>query len=462
MPDRNFENRTLYHGDNLDFLRGMNSETVNLIATDPPFNKSRDFHATPDKLSAGARFVDRWHWDKDVHQDWVDAIKDDWPGVWQSIENGRVNHSPGMAAFLCWLGIRLIEMRRVLAWDGTIYLHIDHTAHAYAKALMDAIFDRRNFRNEIVWCYRGAGYPKTDFGRRHDTLLRYSKGNQYTFNLDDVREEYAEATVERFSHYIGNRRRSGDFGLQSLHPLGKPPDDWWEIQPIAPSAKERYGYPTQKPLALYEKIIKASSNEGDMVLDPFCGCATTPIASERLGRQWIGMDIWEGAYKAVQERASNSRQLLVDIPPEITLKTTPPQRTDESDDTQAVPDLRLRLQRVKERWERLSHAEIVEILTTAQTNGDGNKVICAGCGIQLPGRYMQLDHQLPRKDGGENVITNRILLCGPCNNTKRAELTLSGLIRDNKRAGYMADETMAELAATKARDAAQRCRTEMR
>lgn len=115
---------------------------------------------------------------------------------------------------------------------------------------------------------------------------------------------------------------------------------------------------------------------------------------------------------------------------------------------------------MKERWERLSHAQIVEILTQAQSNGDN--VICAGCGIALPARYMQLDHREPRKDGGENVITNRILLCAPCNNLKRAELTLSGLVRDNKRAGYMVNEAMADMAQTKSRDAANRCRTEMR
>ena len=106
MPERNFENRTLYHGDNLDFLKGINSGTVNLIATDPPFNKNRDFHATPDSLASGASFIDRWRWDEDIHQEWIDEIQDDFPGVWQAIENGRINHSPSMAAFLCWLGVR--------------------------------------------------------------------------------------------------------------------------------------------------------------------------------------------------------------------------------------------------------------------------------------------------------------------------------------------------------------------
>ena len=160
MAERNFENRTLYHGDNLAFLRGMNSETVNLIATDPPFNKSRDFHATPDSLAKGASFQDRWRWDEDVHDDWLIAIQRDEPEVWQVITAAKQVWGDDMAAFLCWLGVRLLEMHRILTDDGSLYLHIDHTAHAWVKCLLDAIFDRRNFRNEIVWCYAGGGSPE--------------------------------------------------------------------------------------------------------------------------------------------------------------------------------------------------------------------------------------------------------------------------------------------------------------
>ena len=151
MATPNFANRTLYHGDNLPFLRGMNSGTVHLIATDPPFNKGRDFHATPDSLAAGARFEDRWRWDKDVHPDWVDAIQDDWPAVWQVIEAARAAAGDDMAAFLAWLGVRLMEMHRVLRDDGSLYLHCDPTASHYLKALLDAIFGTQNFRNEIIW-----------------------------------------------------------------------------------------------------------------------------------------------------------------------------------------------------------------------------------------------------------------------------------------------------------------------
>lgn len=167
---------------------------------------------------------------------------------------------------------------------------------------MDSIFGKKNFRNEIVWCYRGAGYPKKDFGKRHDIILRYSKTADYIFNLDQVREEYAEATKERFKHYIGNVRKGKDFGLQKLHPLGKQPDDWWEIQPIAPSARDRLGYPTQKPEPLLEKIIKASSNENGLILDPFAGCGTTTAVAERLKRKWIGIDITHLAINLIKWR----------------------------------------------------------------------------------------------------------------------------------------------------------------
>ena len=151
MPERNYANRTLYHGDNLDFLRGMNTGTVDLIATDPPFNKGRDFHADPDSTARDARFQDRWRWDEDIHDDWLIAIQRDEPEVWQVITAAKTVYGDGMGAFLCWLGVRLLEMRRVLDDDGSIYLHCDATAGAYIKILMDAIFRWYNFKNEITW-----------------------------------------------------------------------------------------------------------------------------------------------------------------------------------------------------------------------------------------------------------------------------------------------------------------------
>ena len=465
MAEPNFQNRTLYHGDNLDFLRGMNSETVHLIATDPPFNKNRDFHATPDSLAAGARFRDRWSWERDVHEEWTDNIKDDWPAVWEVIDAARAAYGDDMGAFLCWLGVRLMEMHRVLRQDGSLYLHIDHTAHAYVKCLMDAIFGRKNFRNEIVWCYTGPSNTKRWFPRKHDTILFYAKSRNQTFNRDAVRIPYDFETLARRGRIEGKHsiisasvktkgRRSGA-DVESEFGQGKVPEDWWPSIPVLTNQRERTGYPTQKPLSLYRRIIEASSNEGDIVLDPFCGCATTPVAAEQLRRQWVGMDIWDGAKDIVLQRLQDEWLFTPDeaehkmFPHVVHVKTTPPERTD--DNEVAAPTLRLRIQRPVEPWQKISHSRMMNVLAAAQGSGDG--VICGGCGRVLEREFMQLDHITPKSDRGTNDILNRILLCGPCNRRKRDNLTLRGLLRENKKkaVGWMEDEGRAKLAQDGAR-----------
>ena len=283
----NWANRTLFHGDNLKFMRAMNSESVDLIATDPPFNKGRDFHATPDSLAAGAKFQDRWSWERDVHEEWTDQITDDHPKLMEAIESARYAHSDGMGAYMCFMAVRLLAMRRVLKPTGSIYLHCDPTASHYLKAVMDAIFGWRNFRNEIMWCYKGGGKGKTDFAKKHDIILRYTKSKIYIFNADAVRVPYEGEGKGRTDESRWGSRHVGDSGIAyKPNPFGKVPEDWWPLAQLNSNAPERVGYPTQKPLTLYERIIKASSNEGDIVLDPFAGCATTLVAAERLGRQW--------------------------------------------------------------------------------------------------------------------------------------------------------------------------------
>ena len=439
MVEPNFENRTLYHGDNLDFLRGINSGTVNLIATDPPFNKARDFHATPDSLAKGASFTDRWRWEEDVHEEWVDAIKDNWPGVWAVIEAARAAYGPDMAAFLCWLGVRLLEMHRILRPDGSLYLHIDHTAHAWVKCLLDAIFGKGNFRNEIVWCYSTGGASKKGFAKKHDTILRYSKGDNPIFNT--MRQPYTSNMSKQESKQ------------HLFNPDGKIMLDWWQdILAINPMAEERTGYPTQKPLALYERIIKASSNPGDIVLDPFCGCATTPVAAERLGRQWMGMDIWDGAHQMVLDRLAAEGLAVPDAnaaPGQQTLTfdhisyaTTPPVRTDANEIP--VPDLRIRIIRPKEPWQRLTNREIRAVLEDAQAVD--SLVGCAGCGRVLESEFMELDHITPKAERGEDHLLNRILLCRPCNGRKSNTLTMAGLRQRNNQEKWMKDRGRAEQA----------------
>ena len=438
MPVTNFANRTLYHGDNLSFLRGMNSGTINLIATDPPFNKGRDFHATPDSVAKGARFEDRWSWDKDVHPEWVDSIQDDWPKAWMLLDAIKES-SEGMAAFLCYIGVRLMEMHRILADDGTLYLHCDHTAGHYLKLLLDAIFGRENFRNEIVWCYSGGGQPRNDFPRKHDTILRYSKSDTYTFNKDEARIPYDSdysATV-----FAGDETRAPGRTYRP-DPKGKVVEDWWRNIP-RPYGKERIGFPTQKPLALYERIIRTSSNEGDWVLDPFCGCATTPVAAERAERQWVGMDIWDEAHETIIKRLRDeglagpngeTDQLLSFG--QIGYSTAPPIRTD--DQEVAAPVLKTKRRIAEPPGPKLTRQEMVDLLI------EENGMVCAGCDREFDDPlYLQLDHKTPRAEGGINHISNRMLLCGPCNRIKGDRLTLNGLRAENRKRGRMAGQTKA-------------------
>ena len=425
MAKPNWRNRTLFHGDNLTFLRAMNSESVDLIATDPPFNKGRDFHATPDSLAAGAKFQDRWSWERDVHQEWADQITDDYPRLMEAIESARYAHSDGMGAFMCFMAVRLLEMRRVLKPTGSIYLHCDPTASHYLKAVMDAIFGWKNFRNEIVWCYAGGGIPKRDFPRKHDNILRYSKTK--SFYYQPIYRPYSLGTQQR-----GRTAVKGKYFDQGLNPKGTPVNDWWaDVKRIAsPTDPEKTGWPTQKSLELYERMIRASSDEGDIVCDPFAGCATTLVAAERLGRQWVGIDIWDSAHDLVIERLEQEGLLGKFKLGNIPLIDEAPARTDDGES--ASPFLRVK-ERIKEpEGKKMSRAEMYDFLITQHGS------ICQGCDRVFDDpRYLELDHNTPRSDGGLNHISNRILLCSPCNRAKSNQFTLSGLRRLNRKNGWM-------------------------
>ncbi len=425
MANPNWENRTLFHGDNLKFLRAMNSESVDLIATDPPFNKGKDFHATPDSLAAGAKFQDRWSWEQDVHQDWVDQLTDDYPKLIEAIESARFAHSDGMGAYMCFMAVRLLEMRRILKSTGSIYLHCDPTASHYLKAIMDAIFGWKNFVNEIVWCYKTGGASTKHFSKKHDILLYYSKSKNRNFNTQKEKSYMGVG----YSTGYKNVKLFADDKLDSQGPFTLVNmKDWWNVAMVATSNKiERTGYPTQKPLALYERIIKASSHEDDIVLDPFAGCATKCVAAERLSRHWTGIDIWDRAHEVVLDRL----QKEVGVFGNIHYTRELPERTD--DRQEAVPFLQVKYQAAKEPpGQRMTRAEMYEVLLSQQG------IKCQGCDRVFDDpRYLQLDHNTPRSDGGANHISNLILLCGPCNQLKSNICTLSGLHRENKKRGYM-------------------------
>jgi len=444
MADPNWKNRTLFHGDNLAFLRAMNSESVDLIATDPPFNKGKDFHATPDSLAAGAKFQDRWSWDEDVHQDWVDKLQDDYPKIMEAIESARFAHSDGMGAYMCFMAVRLLEMHRVLKPNGSIYLHCDPTASHYLKACMDAIFGWKQFRNEIVWSYQGWNKRlRSHIERRHDLILFYARSKNSVFNYPTRpwknKDEYVRVRKQKVRvdndgrEYVlsdGGKGKRVRRYLDEAMKYGVPLDDVWPVDKINNSDKSNAGYPTQKPLALYERIIKASSNEGDIVLDSFAGCATTCVAAERLNRQWVGIDIWDKAHEVVIDRLQKEVSLFG----QVTYTKELPERTDDKEE--AVPFLQVKV-RVKEpEGQRWTRAEMYDYLL------EQHGMKCQGCDREFDDpRYLQLDHNTPRSDGGINHITNRILLCGPCNQLKSNIYTLSGLRRENKKRGYMAKTT---------------------
>jgi site-specific DNA-methyltransferase (adenine-specific) len=294
---------TLYTNDNLFILNGLNSNLVDLIYLDPPFNSKRFYSAPIDSKAAGTSFKDMWFWE-DVNEAYLETLAKNYPALKSFIASIGVIHSKAMMAYLTYMAQRIIEMHRILKNTGSLYLHCDTTAGHYLKVLLDEIFGDKNFRNEIIWCYKGGGSPKNDFGRRHDIIFRYSKSNKLTFNADAVRVPYESLAATRTSDTAWGSHKGVD-KVYKPHHIGKIPEDWWQIDVINSQAKERTGYPTQKPLALLKRIIEASSNEGDIVMDPFCGCATTCVAAQQLGRKWIGIDIEKQARNILIERLSD-------------------------------------------------------------------------------------------------------------------------------------------------------------
>ena len=371
----------------------------------------------------------------------MDEIEDSEPGVAWTIEAARETYGEDMAAFLCFLGVRLLEMKRVLKPTGSIYLHCDPTANGYIRTLMDAIFGRKNFRNEIVWAYTGPGTSKArQFNRKHDTIFWYSKGEQWTFNADAVRVPHKALNTNKAGRAIAEALTPPE--RDRLLERGKVPETWWpEFSPVGRIASERVGYPTQKPLALYQRIVRASSNRGDVVLDPFAGCATTCVAAEIESRQWLAMDLWEDAHEMILDRLATVGLLESDDARRdsrlitrgaIHLVKEPPVRTDGGE--VAAPYLQ-----VTERYDipadgsPRTRAGMLEHLLAQH----GPR--CQGCDREFDDpRYLQLDHNTPHKDGGINHISNRVLLCGPCNREKGARYTLTGLRERNAKMGYMA------------------------
>ena len=446
----NFADKTIWTGDNLDILRGMNSESVDLIYLDPPFNSNRNYAAPVGSQAAGAAFKDTWTL-SDLDVAWMGLIADEQPAMYQVLQAAGLTHGKGMQSYLCMMGVRLLEMRRVLKDTGSIYLHCDPTASHYLKLLMDAVFGARQFRNEITWKRSHSHSSAKRYGPVHDTLLFYSKTDGYLWS--DTRLPYNDAYIDRYFKFDDNDARgrywTGDLtgsgmrnGLtgddwRGFNPTDKgrhwmyPPavldamdmdgrvywprtatawpklkrylaeakgvplqdiiDDIYALQTMGGSRDERIGFPTQKPLALLERIIKASSNEGDMVLDPFCGCATACVAAENLGRKWVGIDLSSKAVELVNMRLQQTMGSLFHHG-YVTHRTDISRRTDID---APIP------------YRQNKH------VLFGQQEG-----LCGGCKEMFPFRNFTIDHVVPQSRGGTDHLDNLQLLCGACNSLK--------------------------------------------
>ncbi|MDT3673020.1 DNA methyltransferase [Microcystis wesenbergii] len=288
----------LYYGDNLEVLRKyIKDESIDLCYIDPPFNSKRNYNQIYNNLgkedqAQAQAFVDTWTWDNHANEA-LEEIQSNYQGKFTShtidLIDGltKVLGKGSLLAYLVSMTLRIVEIHRVLKSTGSFYLHCDPTASHYLKIVLDTVFCSQggDFKNEIIWCYGSGGASKNHFSKKHDVILYYSKSsNNFIFNVDLVREPYS--SPEKVEHKIIKGK-----AYQRKHELGRIPFDWWTIPILTNTAKERLGYPTQKPEALLERIIKASSNKGDVILDAYCGCGTTIAVAERLERNWIGIDI---------------------------------------------------------------------------------------------------------------------------------------------------------------------------
>jgi len=290
---------TLFYGDNLDILREyIQDESIDLIYLDPPFNSKKTYNilfkdeSGFDSEAQITAFDDTWHWGEQAEETYFELVNKAAPNIATMISALReFIGSNQMMAYLVMMAVRLIELHRVLKPTGSLYLHCDPTASHYLKIVLDAVFGVRNYRNEIVWCYTRPSSPIKQFPRTHDTIFWYSKTESAIFNRDSIRIPYHPETLARSDRKPGVKSAMGTKGKNRLHPLGKIPESWWTIPMLQGNSRERLGYPTQKPEALLERIIKASSNEGDWVLDPFSGCGTAIAVAQSFNRKWIGIDI---------------------------------------------------------------------------------------------------------------------------------------------------------------------------
>jgi site-specific DNA-methyltransferase (adenine-specific) len=291
----------LFYGDNLEVLRNkIKDETVDLCYVDPPFNSKRNYNQIYNNIGSDDRaqaqaFTDTWTWNDDAISGFSQILGNDGNRFTvQTIELIKGLHKVlkegSLLAYLVHMTLRIVEIHRVLKPTGSFYLHCDPTSSHYLKLVIDGIFvaGGGDFQNEIIWHYRRWTGTANRFLKMHDVIFFYTKSEKHTFNVQWT--AYTDASLHRKQNYH-TRILGDDVYVTSVNEKGVKENDVWPIPVINSQAKERLGYPTQKPEALLEKIITASSNPGGVVLDAYGGCGTTVSVAQRLGRKWIGIDI---------------------------------------------------------------------------------------------------------------------------------------------------------------------------
>ena len=305
-------------------MRGMNSETVDLIYLDPPFNSESRYVATAGSLSEGATFKDTWT-SQDVEPEWSARIEASHSAL-HRVLMAAMNESD--RSYLCYMAIRVLEMHRILKATGSLYLHCDPTMSHYLKLMLDAIFGRAQFRNEIIWHYGLGGFNVTRwYPRKHDVILYYAKTVEAHHNK--IRDLVSKAMDARYNLEDSTGRFFVQNGKKYYLQGGKPVDTVWDNDNLiehsmSPSSKERLGYPTQKPLCLLYRVIEASSKPGDVVFDPFCGSGTTLVAADDLRRSWVGVDVSAKAAEVLIGRMKDRQGMFN----QAVHRTDIPQRTD--------------------------------------------------------------------------------------------------------------------------------------
>ena len=538
MLSRNAEfnavNRGVYIADNIDFLRALNTASVDLVCIDPPFAKNDTFVgdkldpplsadeqenegrllslwgiatpeqaddagiAWPDDPAARGGYQDTWSWDKDIHEDWVNGINATHQAVNMLIETTRYIHGEDTAAYLCYMAIRLIEIHRVLKPTGSLYLHCDHTASSYLRELLDGVFGRENRRNEFVWQRYAVHSLSAGFDQVSDTVLMYSKGDNPTQNRiygastdaelearfphieAETGRRYQHVALEQRSNYVegdtirvidgrtvtttvgwrwsqetfdarlkdnprliywtrnGRPRYKIYLDEYAGSPLG---NIWTDIPYLAAGDSERTGYPTQKPYRLAERIIRASTNPGDVVLDCFAGCAYSAVACEMIrkqdesqARRWVACDLNPRAWTVFKRQFNKDKLVLLKCNDRTTgqqvLGDAPvvtvhgpkelPERT--SPIIYEVKPLRTPGQRAR-RYKRASTLMTDRAMLIALLQFSAGRAWCCGyisdnLDHSLAYGNYELDHVIPKSAGGTDEIENRAPLCSAHNGLK--------------------------------------------